>query len=134
MKLRALILILALAGSFAATPARPQEKPDEKPAPAKAAGGIQGIWDLKAKQGSSTVDFIMELRQEGGTLTGKITGPEGRSMPLSNVSFDGGVLKFSVPGGGGNIQAEGAPEFEKLAGTYDEPVGHEATWEANPRL
>ena len=132
MKLLEMILVLALAGSFSAALGCPQEKGEGAAAPAPAAG-IHGVWELKEHRGEATLNFTLELRQEGGALAGALTGPEGRSLRIGNASFSGNVLKFSVVTEGGTYQAVGTLECDHIAGAYTDPAGGSNKWEAKRR-
>lgn len=130
MKLPEMIMALALSASLAAGCPLAQESREGAAAPA---AGVQGVWEFKARAGERTLDFTLELRQEGGTLIGTLTDPEGRSLSISNASLSGNALKFTVALGPGTFQVEGALECERLAGAYTSPLGGKDTWEAKRR-
>lgn len=91
------LLLVALAlGACASTP--PEA---DRPARAEAmdATGLTGTWDysIRTPVGDRTGTFT--LTDDGGTLSGSVTGDDGASTPFSSVTRDGDSVSmtFSAP-------------------------------------
>lgn len=95
-----------------------------------ASAGIEGRWTLRARVGERTAEYVMEFKKDGDQLTGKLTLPDGQSVPMSKASFVDNVLKFSLATGDGSYESEAKLEGDKLVGTYTTPAGQKGDWEA----
>ncbi len=94
-----------------------------------ASASISGKWKIVAHDGARTLEYTMELKREGDTISGRLVGSDGQSAEITNVSFSGNKLKFTLPTDNGNYLVEGQLEGDKLTGTYTAPSGRKDTWE-----
>jgi len=94
-----------------------------------ASASIRGKWKIVAHDGARTLEYTMELKQEGDTLSGRLVAPDGQSTNIASASFSGNKLKFTLPTDNGNYLVEGQLEGDKLTGTYTAPSGRKDTWE-----
>ena len=61
------------------------------------AADATGNWtaEMKGRNGE-TRETKFDLKQDGSTLTGKMIGPQGREMEISNGKVDGDTLSFDT--------------------------------------
>lgn len=97
---------------------------------AGSAADIIGTWKSRARAGEGTTEYILSFKQDGDTLTGTLTLPDGQVMPMAKVTFSDNTLRFTVASGEGNYEAEGKLEGNKLRGSYTNPGGAKNNWEA----
>lgn len=63
-------------------------------------GELLGVWDAKMEDGSR--EFVFEFSLKDGKLAGKYTGASGTSE-MTNLTFEGHTVKFSVTVGNGMV-------------------------------
>lgn len=95
-----------------------------------AAVGPVGSWKVQAKAGERTIEHIMDITEENGALRGRLTTNSGETLPLSNLTFAGGALKFAISTDDGAYNVEGKVEGDSISGTYTSPSGRRDTWAA----
>jgi len=66
----------------------------------KDTGELLGAWDVKMEDGSR--EFVFEFFLKDGKLAGKYTGASGTSE-MTNLTFEGNTVKFSVTVGNGMV-------------------------------
>ena len=86
------------------------------------ASPIEGAW--------KTDQYTLELKRDGGSLTGKVVMPDGQTIPVTKPSFANGMLRFEVGSPDGNYEAEAKLDGDKLVGTFKTPAGATRNWEA----
>ena len=102
------------------------------PAMAEEMVDVTGDWSLtfQGRQGPRTMDVT--FAQDGGALTGTVTGPRGNEMPLTG-SIEGAAIQFTVtfstPRGEFEIVYAGTVEGGAMKGTA-EIRGNEVEWSA----
>ena len=81
-----LSIVAALASIVAVSPGR-----------AAAETSVSGRWKLTYEVEAQSKDYFLELKQDGGKVSGSFISPRsGRKDEIANGSFEGGKLKFNV--------------------------------------
>jgi hypothetical protein len=123
MKIRAVLSLTLVAAALGAAPA--------------AAQNMTGTWTIRSQGGRGSMTQIVELAQDGSTLTGTVSfeGGRGRGGPgggqpieISNGSVDGASFTFTVTfemGGRGAVSTTytGTYEADFMEGTINGPRG-----------
>ncbi len=92
---------------------------------------LTGRWNVIARDAEgSPMRATLDLREEGGRLTGTITTDSGDSAPLVDGQVQGGTFRFRIYTGDGNIEVQGRLEDGKVAGEYTTPNGSKGTYTA----
>lgn len=107
----------------------PWEGTRQGSAGAPASAAITGKWKILGRDGERTVEYTLELNQEGGALSGKLIASNGETIHITKASVSGNKLKMTIPGNDGNYEVEGQLDADKLTGTYAGPGGRKGTWE-----
>ena len=92
--------------------------------------GILGDWKGRAEMEDGTIEFVLTLNEDAGTLKGRITLPDGMALPFESVTFADDVLKYTLSTDDGKYESEAKLEGDKLNGTVTMPSGTKRTWEA----
>ncbi len=98
---------------------------------ATASAPIEGVWEGRADDDSGRRQLQVSLRSVGGRLQGEATARSralGMSVPLSDVSFTAGTLRFTLLAGGVPRQFVGTLQGSQVVGKIHvpgrkEPVG-----------
>jgi hypothetical protein len=72
--------------------------------------------------------LALQLRQEGSRLSGSLTTRMGAlavDIPLQQLAYDKGILKFVASVGGANKQFQGKVEGANLAGEIKDATGRQ---------
>jgi hypothetical protein len=95
------------------------------------AADITGSWSGTISMGDNQFTLTYSFKQEGGTLTGSVTTPQGDALPLSEGKVDGDKVSFAVKtemnGGAvkfvssGTIKGEEITITTKAEGNHDFP-------------
>jgi hypothetical protein len=84
--------------------------------PLFAASGITGKWtttDMKAPDGTAfTLTF--DFKQDGGKLSGTVTGPQGDPLAIDNGKIDGDKFSFTVNINGTTITHDGTLSGDEI--------------------
>lgn len=91
---------------------------------------VAGAWKLMATVGGQTVEYKVELKQDGENYSGSIYTADGEAIPLSKISFKDNVLKFTVSAPDGDYNTESKFDGKSLKGTFTTPNGDKGTFEA----
>ena len=86
---------------------------------------LTGSWSGTSK-GPNGEDFTLDLKlkQEGGTLTGTVTGPEGNPIDITDGKVDGDKMSFNVSVNSMTIAHEGVVKGDdEIALTAKFPQG-----------
>ncbi len=77
------------------------------------AADVTGKWTGEITTGRGPQPFNLELKQDGGALTGAVTGGRGGDLPIADGKVDGDTISFSTstPGRDG-----GPPNVLKYTG------------------
>jgi len=82
------------------------------------AADITGTWTGSMSMGDNQFTLTYAFKQDGGTLTGTVTGPQGDPIPLKDGKVQGDKLSFYVqfegPNGSMKISSEGAIKGEEI--------------------
>ena len=60
------------------------------------AADITGVWSGTASMGDNQFTLTYNFKQDGGKLTGTVTGPEGDPRPLVEGKVEGDKVGFAV--------------------------------------
>lgn len=127
MKRLTVVLTFVLIASAIVAPVFAQAPKQEKPGEQAT---VTGTWKMTARQGNTSHQVTLELKQEGAAVSGRIVAGEGRTKNISKASFSDGLLKFTVVAPEGVFDLEGKLEGDQLTGSYTAPSGNKETWEA----
>ncbi len=116
--LMAIAVVFAWIAAAATVPANPANE------------DMVGKWKLQATMGGDTKDYDMEFKVEDGKLTGSLYTPEGDAVPLSDLSFKDGALKFTVSAPDGEYPCEATVTGKKMTGHFKTPGGQSGDFEA----
>jgi len=82
------------------------------------AADITGNWTGSMSMGDNQFTLSYTFKQDGETLTGTVTGPQGDPLPLQDGKVQGDKLSFYVqfegPNGSMKISSEGAIKGEEI--------------------
>jgi len=82
------------------------------------AADITGNWTGSMSMGDNQFTLSYTFKQDGETLTGTVTGPQGDPLPLQDGKVQGDKLSFYVqfegPNGAMKISSEGAIKGEEI--------------------
>jgi hypothetical protein len=123
MKRNTVIFTLALATLAFAVAAVAQEK--------KAAGGpVAGTWQCTAHGGpNGDLPFTLYLEQDGQTVTGSVSAPQG-DTDIASATFSGGKLEIHINGGDENYTLTAKLEGGALTGgEWSTDGGEKGTWD-----
>lgn len=87
---------------------------------AVAAAAMEGRWEGTMDDGGGEKDILVRLSLQGGRLVGGLTtrsGGLGIEVPLRDVSFDRGTLRFVLAAGNTPRRFEGAVQDDAITGT-----------------
>jgi hypothetical protein len=89
------------------------------------AADVTGAWSGTTKgPDGNDVTLSVNLKQDGMTLTGTVTGPQGEPIPISDGKIDGDKLSFNVMVNGMAIVHEGVMKGnDEMALTAKFPQG-----------
>ncbi|MCX7602691.1 MAG: hypothetical protein N2036_01305 [Bryobacteraceae bacterium] len=98
---------------------------------AGAAASLAGKWNVVARDAEGNeIRSTLELKVDGGRLTGVITTESGDSAPLVDGKVEGSAFSFRIYVGDGNIEVKGRAENGRLTGEYTTPNGSRGTYVA----
>ena len=108
--------------------------PDEGRGPRGMA--LAGVWEGSIEDGGPPRSIRLQVRLDGDRLAGAMTSSAGgvaMGIPLHDLSYDRGMVRFSAVLGGAPRQFRGALEGATLAGTIHPAEGAPATGRFNLR-
>lgn len=88
------------------------------------AANITGTWAAETKSADgNSYQLTFTFKQDGATLTGTVTGPQGDPLPISEGKVTDDKLSFSVAFNGTTIKHEGTINGDeiKLSSKSDNP-------------
>ncbi len=92
---------------------------------------LVGKWKLQATMGGDTKDYDIEFKNEEGKLSGVLYTPDsGDAIPLSNLEYKDGALKFTVSAPDGDYPCEATVSGKKMTGHFKTPGGQSGDFEA----
>lgn len=92
---------------------------------------LAGKWNVVARDAEGNeMRTTLELKVDGGRLTGVITTESGDSAPLVDGRVEDGSFSFRIYVGDGNIEVKGRAENGRLTGEYTTPNGSKGTYVA----
>ncbi|MCS7044544.1 MAG: hypothetical protein NZR01_17295 [Bryobacteraceae bacterium] len=92
---------------------------------------LTGKWNVVARDSEGNeLRSTLELKVDGGRLSGVITTESGDSAPLVDGKVEGGGFSFKIYIGDGNIEVKGRMENGRLTGEYTTPNGSKGTYVA----
>lgn len=120
-------LCLLIGTSAALSPAAAQQQSMTEP------GQLIGRWNITVDDNGKEAPAWLEVRKSGlSRLVGSFVGVHGSARPVSEVRFEGGKFRFSIPpqweGGQQNLELFGSLTPGGIAGTIITPEGHQQTW------
>src|SRR5690554_6242241 len=123
-KLFALCLLVGTAAGV--SPAVAQQAAPE-------AGQLIGRWNITIDENGKEAPAWLEVRKSGlSRLVGSFVGTHGSARPVSEVQFDKGSFRFSIPpqweGGEHDLVLFGQLSNEGITGTIITPTGQQQTW------
>jgi len=90
----------------------------------QAANSLLGKWKVAAaRPDGSELKVELEIKDEGGKLTGSLTMPDGVALPLSEVKLEGNNFTAKLPTDQGNYVVKLTLEGLEGKGTYQSPDG-----------
>ncbi len=94
---------------------------------------IIGRWDLTVRSARGERSAWLEVRHSGvQTLVGQFVGTSGSARPISQVEFNNGELRFTIPPQwervDGNLVVNGRLDGERLKGTMTLAGGEPVEW------
>lgn len=96
---------------------------------AASARAVEGLWQGTLEEAGTPVKPVsVRLRMEGARLGGTLTtriGKVGMDVPLRDVSYDKGQLRFTLVSGGTSRVFSGALRGDTLSGTIETPGAKE---------
>ncbi len=97
-------------------------------------GQLIGRWNLTVDENGKSAPAWLEVRKSGlGRLVGSFVAVHGSARPVSEVSFDQGRFRFSIPpqweGGEHDLELFGRLAANGISGTIVMPDGQIHTWE-----
>ena len=96
-----------------------------------AAAGPTGKWKVVAKDAEgNTMGAALDLKADGGKLTGNIAMDNGDAAPISEGKLDGDALSFKIIAGEGAFVINGKLAGAEVKGTYKTPNGSAGTFVA----
>lgn len=93
-----------------------------------APSAVLGRWDLRVSGPEGTYPSWLEVTESGrGVLVGRFVGRVGSARPVGRMTWDDGVLRFTIPpqweSGTGDLALEARLEGDALSGTITTPSG-----------
>ena len=93
---------------------------------------VSGKWTLTATmQDGNQMKVTLEVKDEGGKLSGTLTTQDGNSLPIAEGKLESNVLAFKVPTDNGAFTLKLTFEGESGKGTYQTPDGASGPLTAN---
>jgi hypothetical protein len=94
------------------------------------AGDITGTWAGTMSMGDNQFTLTYSFKQDGGTLTGSVTPPNGDALPLSEGKVEGDKVSFTIKtemnGGAVKFVVNGTVKGEEITlTTKSEGGGHD---------
>jgi hypothetical protein len=97
-----------------------------------ASSPVAGKWNLTATmQDGNQMKVTLEIKDEGGRLSGSLTTQDGNSLPISEAKLEGKVLSFKLSTDNGAFALKLTFEGETGKGTYLTPDGASGPLTAN---
>lgn len=91
---------------------------------------LTGKWKVVIKDsGGPKIKAELNLKQEGASLTGTVSSPQG-AIALQNVEFKDDVLTCKMDFNGMSVAVKATVDGDKLAGSYTTSDGYSGTVEA----
>jgi hypothetical protein len=95
------------------------------------AAQVAGKWELSATDPDGTPRrATLDLKQDGGTVTGSITMESGDTLPLSAGKVSGDTVSFKISIGDGDVTVTGKVSGDTVAGEYTIPTGEKGKFTA----
>jgi hypothetical protein len=116
--------VVVAAGGGSAPPAAPAGSSGPDP--------VSGDWDGKADVQGTDFPFTLKLKLAAGKVTGTTTSDQG-TMDLSNGTFAGDKLAFTLETPNGTITFSGALQAGVITGEYDFAGQMKGKWEAKKK-
>lgn len=96
-----------------------------------ASASLTGKWSVVARDAEgNSMRATLDLKADGGRLTGAIITESGDSAPLIDGKVEGDSFSFKIYTGDGNIEVKGRLDGGKVAGEYTTPNGSKGTYTA----
>lgn len=97
------------------------------------AGQLIGRWNITIDENGKEFPAWLEVRKSGlSRLVGSFVGTHGSARPVSEVKFEKGNFRFSIPpqweGGEQNLEFFGKLNADGIAGTLVTPSGEQQSW------
>jgi hypothetical protein len=92
----------------------------------RAAARLEGRWEGSMEEGAGAKPILVRLRLEGAKLAGSLTNRAGAvavDIPLKDVTFDRGALRFTLTSSGSTRFFNGPLEGETITGTIHASAG-----------
>lgn len=87
--------------------------------PTRASGHWEGTFTGPAGE----VAIAIDLRAANGKLIGTLSTAEVKGLPLSQLTFDGAVVRFEVPSAGARFSGTLEPDGRSIAGEFVNQAG-----------
>ena len=104
---------------------------------AKAAGNVTGAWKYSIDAGGNTMNLVLDLKQEGETVTGKVRVGEFET-PITEGKLSGDAITFKIPVDTGDTKFtskyKGTLNGDDIKGNIESDWGgetHNYDWVAN---
>lgn len=109
----------------------PMKGSKEETAAAATAVSAVGRWKIAAKTpDGGVVNYALDIKENGGSLTGTAYNPDGDGAPMTEVKLAGAVLTFKVPTGDGAFDVTMTIEGDSGKGSYKTPDGSKGEFTA----
>jgi hypothetical protein len=94
---------------------------------------LEGRWDITVDMAGKPAPSWLEVTHSGNqTLVGRFVSVSGSARPISEVHYQDGKFRFSIPpqweSGEGDFSMEGTVQGEKMNGTLTTPDGKTYSW------
>lgn len=97
-----------------------------------ASSPVAGKWTVTATmQDGNQMKVTLELKDEGGKLSGTLTTQDGNSLPIAEAKLEGNALSFKLPTDNGAFTLKLNFDGESGKGTYLTPDGTSGPLTAN---
>ena len=95
-----------------------------------ASEGVTGKWNCTGKGlAGEDVQFVLELKQSGETVTGTVTIFGGDTFSISKGSIQGNKLELITTTDDNRFVSSVTVESNKMVATWKDETGRKGTWE-----